>query len=241
MKLARWSSLLTAVAAVGWIGFEMVRINRPVPIPEDPAFHDDHLIIPRANFNPSLAVGYEEQNRDIWQKPQQVLETLEPLEGLVVADIGCGEGYFTLSLLDLVGPEGKVIATDIREDMLLALEDKVPAEMQDRIELVLSDGTSLGFDQEVDLVLVIQVLGEVEQQVDFMQSIKQVMHGDSRLVLIDTRYVTDRDSGFTRPLNLTRLKERLKQLGFVPDPQHESAELNFLSRQFFLVLKRATP
>jgi predicted methyltransferase len=38
--------------------------------------------------------------------------------GSAVADVGCGEGYFTFKFAARVGPTGKVYAGDIREDRL---------------------------------------------------------------------------------------------------------------------------
>lgn len=39
-------------------------------------------------------------------------------EGMCVADIGCGLGYFSLGLAKMVGETGKVIAADIQPQML---------------------------------------------------------------------------------------------------------------------------
>jgi predicted methyltransferase len=38
--------------------------------------------------------------------------------GTVVADVGCGRGYFTMKLAARVGPTGKVYAEDIKDDVL---------------------------------------------------------------------------------------------------------------------------
>ena len=39
-------------------------------------------------------------------------------EGMTVIDIGCGGGFATLGLADMVGPRGKVIAADLQPEML---------------------------------------------------------------------------------------------------------------------------
>jgi predicted RNA methylase len=42
----------------------------------------------------------------------------------VVADLGCGLGYFTLALAEFVGPEGRVYAVDSDGKAIRALEKK---------------------------------------------------------------------------------------------------------------------
>lgn len=46
--------------------------------------------------------------------------------GMRVADIGCGMGYFTLGLADLVGPQGKVLAVDLQKRQLEGTGDHSP-------------------------------------------------------------------------------------------------------------------
>ena len=43
---------------------------------------------------------------------------------MVVADVGAGSGYLTTRLARLVGPTGKVYATDIQPAMLRAIQEK---------------------------------------------------------------------------------------------------------------------
>jgi len=56
--------------------------------------------------------------RDRWQRPDDVLDGLKVKTGSVVADVGCGRGYFTMKLAARVGAAGKVYAEDIKDDVL---------------------------------------------------------------------------------------------------------------------------
>ncbi|WP_455283779.1 class I SAM-dependent methyltransferase [[Eubacterium] cellulosolvens] len=42
----------------------------------------------------------------------------------MVADLGCGPGYFTVALAELVGPQGRVFAVDSDEKAIRALKMK---------------------------------------------------------------------------------------------------------------------
>jgi ubiquinone/menaquinone biosynthesis C-methylase UbiE len=59
--------------------------------------------------------------RDHWQRPDEVMDALGVKPGSVVADVGCGRGYFTLKLAARVGSTGKVYAEDIKDDVLADL------------------------------------------------------------------------------------------------------------------------
>jgi len=55
----------------------------------------------------------QQTDRDAWQRPAEVMDALGVGEGSVVADIGCGTGYFTMHLARRVGSTGRVYAVDI--------------------------------------------------------------------------------------------------------------------------------
>ncbi|MBX3330930.1 MAG: methyltransferase domain-containing protein, partial [Nitrospira sp.] len=57
----------------------------------------------------------DDSSRDVWQKPQGVVEKLSIARGSRVADLGAGEGYFTWHLAKAVGARGTVYAVDIEE------------------------------------------------------------------------------------------------------------------------------
>ena len=54
-----------------------------------------------------------EGERDRWQRPGEVIAALNLKEGGIVADVGCGVGYFSLKLAPKVAEHGSVLAEDI--------------------------------------------------------------------------------------------------------------------------------
>ena len=76
-------------------------------------------------------------------------------KGQVVADLGCGPGYYTLPLAESVGPEGKVYAVDMNEKAIRALEKKANKHGYHNIEAHATSASDLSFikDESVDFVL----------------------------------------------------------------------------------------
>lgn len=220
-----------------WLGLGLYLVSQSPKAPQP--FPDERMGASREANNPLFTAALNTSLRDYWQKPDQVLESLGELEGLTVADIGCGEGYFTLPLLEKVGPTGRVYATDIRAEVLDALRAKIPEEQRDRAKLIHITGTDTGIPTKVDLILLVQVFGEIENPDSFLDSLVAIMNPGTRLVMIDSKHITDSTSGFTRPRNLAALQHRLASHGLVFHPDYPVDVYDFLPKQFFFVLKRA--
>jgi ubiquinone/menaquinone biosynthesis C-methylase UbiE len=73
----------------------------------------------------------------------------------VVADLGCGPGYYTLALAECVGAEGKVYAVDSDEKAIQALEKKAAERGCRNIEAHASSASDLSFieDGSADFIL----------------------------------------------------------------------------------------
>lgn len=74
--------------------------------------------------------------------------------GQIIADIGCGWGYYSFALADMVGPEGKVYAVDLARKCVLAIRKKAEKRGCRMIEAHESTAAGLSFikDGSVDLV-----------------------------------------------------------------------------------------
>ena len=92
--------------------------------------------------------------RRLFDPPQRLVEPYVT-NGQVVADLGCGPGYFTLALAERVGPEGRVYAVDSDEKAIRALEKKADKRGYHNIEAHASSASDVSFikDGSVDFVL----------------------------------------------------------------------------------------
>ena len=99
---------------------------------------------PPANLNPI---------RRLFESPQR---TIGPYvkNGQVVADLGCGSGYYTSTLAESVSPEGKVYAVDLDKKCIQALKEKADKSGHHNIEAHASSAADLSCieDKSVDFV-----------------------------------------------------------------------------------------
>lgn len=92
--------------------------------------------------------------RRLLEPPQRLIEPYVT-KGQVVADLGCGSGYYTFALAQRVGSEGRVYAVDLDETGIHAIEKKMEKEGYHTIEAHVSSASDVGFikDKSVDFVL----------------------------------------------------------------------------------------
>ncbi|MBC7885767.1 MAG: methyltransferase, partial [Saprospiraceae bacterium] len=94
--------------------------------------------------------------RAIWQKPGLVIEKLGNISDKIIADIGAGNGYFSLRL---AYKAKKVIAIEIDEKFLAHIDSvkvRLPKEFQSKIETRLAVPNDPGLEKgEVDIILII--------------------------------------------------------------------------------------
>jgi ubiquinone/menaquinone biosynthesis C-methylase UbiE len=112
-------------------------------------------------------------NRDAWQQPEKIMDAIGVKSGMVVADVGAGEGYFTFKLAERVGPGGKVFATDIEERPLAIINDRRQREGIENIVTIFGKSDDPGLPKgKIDLVLMVHVF-------------HLVIHGQDPLALLE--------------------------------------------------------
>jgi len=134
-----------------------------------------------------LCYSFDNPLRRLFHDPERLLGPYVKL-GMTAVDIGCGMGYFTLGLARLAGPEGKVIAVDLQERMLAALESRVRrAGLAERIVLHLCRPDSLGVDGPADFALAFWMAHEVPDKPRFFREIFTLLKAEGRLLLVEPK------------------------------------------------------
>jgi len=126
-----------------------------------------------------------EADRDQWQRPSEVIQALDLKTGDVVADVGCGSGYFTLKLSPSVGPRGRVIAEDIRRLPLVFLWLRAAARRDHNINVMVGADTDPHLPARVNAVLISNTYHEFTDPHSVLVHVYNSLVAGGRLVIID--------------------------------------------------------
>ena len=99
--------------------------------------------------------------RVFFQNPKRILHNyVKP--GMIVLDIGCGTGFFSLEMGRMVGPDGKAICVDIKAEAIKSLQVQASkAGLSSRIETRVCNDDNLKIDDmtgRIDFALAFYVL-----------------------------------------------------------------------------------
>jgi ubiquinone/menaquinone biosynthesis C-methylase UbiE len=119
------------------------------------------------------------------QNPRKILGPYIK-EGMTVLDIGCGPGFFSIDLAEMVGATGRVIAADLQEGMLQKLREKIKgSELDSRIALHKCEESKIGWSEQVDFILCFYMVHEIPNQADFFKEIKSKLKPGGQLFIAE--------------------------------------------------------
>jgi len=134
-----------------------------------------------------------ERDRDKRNEAQAVMNKAGIVPGMTVADIGAGEGYYTIRLAARVGAKGRVLAEDIVPEIRDRLAERVSRERLDNVSVRLGDPADPRLPaNSFDRVMLVHMYHEIQQPYEFLWNVRPALKPDGRLVVVDANRPTDR-------------------------------------------------
>lgn len=126
--------------------------------------------------------------REEEEGPTLMREQLRVKPGMVVCDMGCGSGYHTLPLAEMVGEQGRVYAVDAQPEMIEMLKQNIERKQVKNIVPI----TSLFYDPKLppntcDLILMVDVYHEFSHPVEMLAGMRAALKPAGQLVLAEYR------------------------------------------------------
>ena len=175
---------------------------------------------------------FDDSERDLWQKPHQVIEALALKPDATVADIGSGTGYFAARLAHFV-PKGRVFAVDIEPDMVKYLAERAEREGLNNLTAVTGAPDDARLPRRVDLVLMVDIYHHIEQREAYFRRLAQSMNPGARVAIIDFNAQSTMGSPPAARIAAERVVSEMSAAGYRLVGEH-----HFLPNQFFLVFGR---
>jgi ubiquinone/menaquinone biosynthesis C-methylase UbiE len=220
MKRLRVVPLLAALLAVPWPTLAGPDERRPAPV---------------MSFRG--ADWLERAGREEEQRPEEIIRTMGLKDGDVVADFGCGTGYFARRMARAVAPRGLVYAVDIQPEMLELLKQRVLKEEITNVVPVLAtvDDPKLPAGA-LDWVLLVDVYHELQQPRATLARLREALAPKGRVALVEYRLLGP-SALHIRPEH--RMSPEQVMAEWVPAGFRLVATHEFLPTQHFFVFEKA--
>jgi predicted methyltransferase len=134
-----------------------------------------------------------EDSRDRLGEAEQVMELAGVKPGMWVADVGAGEGYYTVRLAPAVGPRGRVLAEDIMEETHQRLVQRVQRDNLDNVAVRLGrpDDPMLP-PRSFDRIFLVHMYHEVQSPYAFLWNLREGLKPDGLVIVVDSNRPTKR-------------------------------------------------
>ena len=151
--------------------------------------------------------------------------------GQKVADFGCGSGYFSLPLAELVGSDGAVNAVDVLESALQVVTTRAKNAGFFNVKTIHANlekehGSGLATDSQ-DIVLMANVLFQSQKKEEIISEAVRVIKPGGRVIIIewfpDSYFMTDR--GWR--IDPEKLKKILEKNGLILDKEFQPDDYHY--------------
>ncbi len=201
----RWCCLIVAMSCIklGVISFFLLmsrahadesvaldalpQVDRPRPVEEARRTYLDRIVAePMSHLGASWLVRPERQAEE---NAEKALANLGLMPGMIVCDLGCGNGYWTLPMAKQVGEKGRVYAVDIQPEMLRQLRTRAGKAKLENVKSVLGaiDDPKLPSDAKMDIVLMVDVYHEFSHPESMLWSIRNSLAPEGVIALLEYR------------------------------------------------------
>lgn len=122
-------------------------------------------------------------------RPDEVLRQVGIKEGMKVVHLGCGPGFYVIPAAKYVGPSGRAVGIDIREQALETLKHKAKIEGLENVDAIRCDlekikGSHLP-DNWADLVIMANILHQSDPRKVMAEAVRILRPEVGRLLTIE--------------------------------------------------------
>jgi len=195
MESVKRCIFLAGAVVAGWLASSCWSAARPAdglrfPTPDRPVA-------------PIISSAYSsERARDERREAERVLNRLGIRTGLRVADIGAGDGYYTVRLAARLGRTARIYAEDVKAEYLKRLEVRLIREKIRGVILVQGEPSDPKLPPaSVDVAILAHMYHEIENPFEFLYRLRPSLAPGARVAIVEGKFdnwlatVTGREKG----------------------------------------------
>ena len=126
------------------------------------------------------------QGRDNWQKPEVIMDSVGIKPGMIIGEIGAGDGYFTFKMVDRIGSNGHIYANDIVKSKLDYINRKCKEDNINTITTILGEeNDSLLPKDTLDMVIMVYTFHHLEKPVEYLENLRTIIKQNTPVVIVE--------------------------------------------------------
>jgi arsenite methyltransferase len=167
-------------------------------------------------------------------KPSEIIEHLNIVNGMVVGDIGSGGGYFSREFARKVGRNGQVYAIDVDHKFLEYVGMNLEKEGIKNVKTIIANPNGKDLPKNVDLFFLRNVFHHLPDQESYFKNIKEFLNDNGKIAIIDYERKKFSFSGlFGHYTSPNVLLDVMDKAGFYPMEKYD-----FLPDQLFVIFAK---
>ncbi len=128
------------------------------------------------------------ENRENEERCSLMLANLNIKTGMTICDLGCGNGFYSLQLAKMVGPDGMILAVDVQPQMLHLLRARMEAEAIENVTPILGSFHNPHLPKNsVDYILMVDVYHELSHPEVMLKYMRDSLKEGGQIVLLEYR------------------------------------------------------
>jgi ubiquinone/menaquinone biosynthesis C-methylase UbiE len=176
---------------------------------------------------------------------ESIFKAIELREGLTVCEMGAGDGALSIAAARVVGPQGRVYTSELGDERLKALRERVERSGLEQIAVIDGDPVKTNFpDAACDAVFMRNVYHHFGDPAAINGSIAASLKAGGRLAIVDfgpppgneAPRPADRAKDGMHGITAPTLERELKEAGFQPVSSEAGAQ-----RWFIVVVSKPKP
>lgn len=129
---------------------------------------------------------FEGPKRDAWQRPADVIAAIGASDGMTVADIGAGTGYFLPHLRAAVGASGQVLGLDLEATLVAHMNERAKAAGWSNVaaRVIAPDDPQLAAGS-VDRVLIVDTWHHIAGREAYAAKLRAALREGGAVAIVD--------------------------------------------------------
>lgn len=178
---------------------------------------------------------FNDPNRSAWDKTEEIMSSLPLHNGDKVVDVGCGFGYNSFRLQQIVGRNGTVYSTDTEPSYVNYLKEFMERNGFSNVHPIVSTSSDLSVEDDVDLVFmsslyhILYTWSREDERSAFLKSMKNHLKQGGYVVVVDNVNLQGKELNNCH-VNPQLVEAQLGYWGFEP------IEYKILSNQRYMLI-----